>query len=512
MSESSHAGPSTSRGDSSLGDLLAELEPNAPVLEGDAAIRVTDVAQDSRAVGPGCLFVARKGKSHDGLQFAERAVAAGAAALMVDASAPSPDPDVPVLRVRDLPSAAARAAEAVHGHPSRRLALAGITGTNGKTTVAWLVSAALEVLGRACGTIGTLGFRFAGRSGVGRLTTPEADETSRLLAQMAAGGVTHVAMEVSSVALALGRVEALDFDVAAFTNLSRDHIDFHGTFKAYGEAKARLFHSLAPRRSVINAADAFGAQLLASGVPGAVAVACAAAGGDARLDLSGTDLRFGVRGVRGSVRAGARRHALSSPLLGEHNAENLMVALGVLLAFHVPLEEACQALGRVGPAPGRLESCHGPEDDIHVVVDYAHTPDALHHVLSALRPLSGGRLCCVFGCGGDRDPGKREPMGRAVAAQADLSILTSDNPRSEDPAAIAAQVEPGLAGRPYRVQLDRRAAIEQAVLEAQPGDCVLVAGKGHEPYQEVAGVRLPFDDRDEARRALGERRARGGKK
>jgi UDP-N-acetylmuramoyl-L-alanyl-D-glutamate--2,6-diaminopimelate ligase len=486
-----------------LGELAVRLRDFEPSLRGDPALRVIDVDQDSRRVSPGALFVARHGGHADGLRFVQDARSRGARAVMIDSAALVPDLDCPVLSVRDVARALAFAAEAVHADPSRALQLAGITGTNGKTTVAWLVQRTLEALGVCCGRLGTLGFDIAGRNEDAALTTPEADSVSRSLAHMRRLGGTHAVMEVSSVALKLSRVEALHFEVAAFSNLTHDHLDFHGSFEAYRDAKARLFLELSPGVAVLNVDDSFG-RFLASHAPSRVLTV----GAGLDCDVSGAGLLALPAGVSGALRVCGRELQLSTRLVGRHNAENIMLAFGVLCALGADLDAAALALSRVAPVPGRLERCDGPADDCTVLVDYAHTPDALERVLAAVAPGSPARLICVFGCGGDRDAAKRFPMGRAVGERADYAIVTNDNPRSESPASIAAAVELGLrdVAANYELCLDRAEAIERAVSRAEPGDVVLIAGKGHETYQIIGTSTQPFDDRQQARLALGRRR------
>jgi UDP-N-acetylmuramoyl-L-alanyl-D-glutamate--2,6-diaminopimelate ligase len=489
-----------------LAELGSVLRDFGASLSGGGDVRVTDVDQDSRTVGPGALFAARHGGKTDGLRYVDAALARGAVAVMADASAAVPALSCPVLRVRDVARALPFAAEAVHGYPSRSLRLVGITGTNGKTTTSWLVQRALEALGERCARLGTLGFELDGQTDESHLTTPEADGISRALAQTRRRGAKLAVMEVTSVALETSRVEALAFEVAAFSNLTHDHLDFHGTFEAYRAAKARLFRELRPGAAVLNVDDEFGRWLADSTEARVIRV-----GMDAACDVSGAELRALPTGVTGVVVVRGERVELETRLVGRHNAENLMLALGILSSLGVDAPRAAQALGRVAEVPGRLERCDGPGDDCVVLVDYAHTPDALERVLSALSPASG-RIICVFGCGGDRDPKKRAPMGRAAGAGAGHSILTNDNPRSESPEAIAASVELGLreVGASYEVILDRACAIERAVSLAAPGDVVLIAGKGHETYQLIGGQTLSFDDRREARLALERRRARRG--
>ncbi|HKO53554.1 MAG TPA: UDP-N-acetylmuramoyl-L-alanyl-D-glutamate--2,6-diaminopimelate ligase [Polyangiaceae bacterium] len=487
--------------------LLSVLQSEAPRLIGDGEVRLTGVHQDSRRVEAGDLFVARSGGKLNGLQFAEAALARGAAALIVERGAPVPTLAVPMIEVLDARRSLALAAEAVYGNPSQQLALVGVTGTNGKTTTSWLVERALTGAGKKPARLGTVGFAFDGQSVDSALTTPEADDISRYAASVRDAGGTHFVMEVSSIALSLERVRGLHFKVAAFSNLTQDHLDFHGSLAEYGEAKAQLFTELAPEASVLNVDDPFGARLVAR-----------AAGQVTRVskrpgaDLFPKQVSVDAQGIRGVFHTPAGEVRLESRLVGEHNLENLLLALGILQACGVDLERAARALEQAPQVPGRLERCDEPGDDLLVLVDYAHTPDALERVLVAMRSLTSRRVLCVFGCGGDRDPQKRPRMGGAVGRLADYAYLTNDNPRSEEPAAIARAVEFGLRemDAKYEVELDRARAIERAISQAGPGDVVLIAGKGHEPYQLIGDQTLPFDDRSEARRALALRRQRGG--
>jgi UDP-N-acetylmuramoyl-L-alanyl-D-glutamate--2,6-diaminopimelate ligase len=506
----------------SPGLTLAELErvlsSLSPSLEGSPTLRVTGVRHDSREVRPGELFVARRGAKSDGAAHAQDAVARGAVALIAERDAELAPVDVPVLRVSDARRALALSAERVYGSPSRALSVIGVTGTNGKTTTAVLVADALARLGARPAALGTLGFSFEGATHEGTHTTPEADDISRLLSTVRQRGGTHLVMEVSSHALSQDRVAALRFEVAAFSNLSQDHLDFHGTMERYGAEKARLFSELLPRCSVINVDDAFGRELAAHRVRGELITVGQRSDADIQVERAELSARgiFASLAFHGRFASGGRKPPaggsleLRSRLLGEHNLDNLLLALGILVALDFPAELAAGALGLASAAPGRLERCDGPGDELMVVVDYAHTPDALSRVLRALRSSTGAKLWCVFGCGGDRDPGKRPKMGRAVAELADVAVVTNDNPRGEAPEKIVEAILPPLreSATEHRVVLDRALAIEQAVLEAAPGDCILIAGKGHENYQIFASGRTSFDDRVEARRALALRRER----
>jgi len=458
-----------------LGDLA--LGPGYR-LHGGERLRVGDVHEDSRRCGPGALFVAVRGTREDGLAYARDAVARGAVAVAAESD---PRAGVPWLRVPSARQAAGELADLVYGDPSSRLALVGVTGTNGKTTTAHLVA---QVLPGTTGFIGTTGVRFPGAELEARNTTPGATDFRRILRDMHAAGCTACAAEVSSHALDQRRVDGLRFRAAVYTNLSGDHLDYHGSMEEYAGAKARLFAMLEPGAvAVLNARDP----------------ACARVRTWARVE------RFGVGDV--SVEAGGTRFDWRGrrpfvPLVGRHNAENAAAALETVRALGLDEDEAVARLARVEPARGRLEAVQSRP--FLVLVDYAHTDDALENVLRSVREVTAGRVAVVFGCGGDRDRTKRPRMGAVAARLADRVVLTNDNPRSEDPGRIATEVLAGLGGRETTVQLDRRAAIRDAIGWAQPGDAVLIAGKGHETYQQVGAARLPFDDAEVAREALGE--------
>ncbi len=490
----------------SLGDLLPTLAPLQPRLIGDSRVTVRDVRHDSREVEPGDLFVARPGTRTDGARFVEDAVARGARAVIVAHGLESSCAVVPSVAVSDPMRALALVAEAVQGWPTRSLSVVGVTGTNGKTTVAWLVQQALLKMGLPAARVGTLGFDFPGLVAEGGLTTPEPDDLSRFARRVVDAGGRHLVMEVSSHALERGRVDALHFEVAAFTNLTQDHLDFHGTMSAYGAAKKRLFTDVGARWAVVNMDDPFGAKLAAELTP--MGLLRVSREGNTAAEVRAEAVTSDAQGIRGTVLLPTARVRLESALVGDHNLENLLVSLAVAQALGVEMEPFANALSCVPAAPGRLERCDDSEDDVTVLVDYSHTPDALVRALAAVRGLTRGRIHCVFGCGGDRDPGKRPKMGAAVGAGADVAYLTNDNPRSEAPEAIASAVEPALAATKidYVVELNRARAIERAILSAAPGDVVLIAGKGHETYQILGPRTIHFDDREESRRALAKRR------
>jgi UDP-N-acetylmuramoyl-L-alanyl-D-glutamate--2,6-diaminopimelate ligase len=492
---------------------LLEALPDKTVL-GTLPGAVTGIAYDSRKVAAGQLFVAIPGFKQDGGRFAADAVGRGAAAVVFEGADPLPGSATARILVPSSREALARLADAYHAHPSRRLTVIGITGTNGKTTTSLLVEALLGAHGRPTGVIGTIQYRVGPQAEPASQTTPEALELQALLARMVREGVGGVAMEVSSHALALRRVDGIELDVAVFTNLTQDHLDFHRTFEAYREAKTRLFALLATSRkpyraAVVNTDDPAGAAMLA------------AAGADARVRAIAFGLRApaelrprrwesGLEGIRLELASSRGPIEIVSPLVGEHNVMNLLGAVGVGLALDMEPRRIGETLSRVATVPGRFERVEAGQPFL-VVVDYAHTPDALERVLATARKLvgKGGRLGVVFGCGGDRDRGKRPIMGGIAARLADRAWVTSDNPRTERPEAILAEIETGIppaaAGR-HESLADRRSAIEAAVGWAREGDVVVIAGKGHETYQVIGTRTIDFDDREVARAAL---RARG---
>lgn len=492
--------PPTSR--PSLADLERALSRVGARVVGDALTTVNDVRHDSRRVEPGDLFAARLGATTSGVRHVQDAVRRGAAALLVERGALSGAP-LPVLEVDDVRLALALAAEAVHGDPTRTLRVVGITGTNGKTTTSWLVEHAITAAGARAARVGTLGYAFENDRGDSPLTTPEADEISRLAARVRDAGGTHLVMEASSHALSQARVDAVHFAVAAFTNLTQDHLDYHGDMQSYAAAKWRLFTNLEPEASVVNVDDAEGAHLAAKARGRVIRVSRRAP-----ADVQALDAQLDARGIALSARLPSGDVMLESRLVGEHNLDNLLLTLGIVEALGLDVERAARGLEHAPPVPGRLERCDNRDDDLVVLVDYAHTPDALERALTAARGLTAADVVCVFGCGGDRDPTKRPKMGEVVARGADRAIISNDNPRSERPEDIARAIELGFAsgGASYEVILDRADAISRAIERAQPGDVVLIAGKGHEPYQILGALRRDFDDRAEARRALAERR------
>ena len=463
------------------------------------------VTSDSRRVRAGHLFAAWPGARVDGRAYIGDAIARGAGSVLWESRGFRWDPDwhLPNAGVERLALRVGPVADAVHQQPSRSMWMVGVTGTNGKTTTSQWIAQALDALGRRCGVIGTLGSGLVGALEPGANTTPDAALFHETLARFRDQGAKAVAMEVSSIGLEQGRVNGSTFDVAVFTNLTRDHLDYHGTMQAYGAAKAKLFSWPGLAMSVVNADDAFGQSLVdAIRRRGGRALTY----GLANAEVSATGVSMGARGLALRVSTPWGRGATETSVVGAFNVSNLLATLGVLLASDVELDTALDALGRLAPPPGRMER-HGGGDRPLVVVDYAHTPDALDKVLEALRPAvaAGRELTCVFGCGGDRDPGKRPVMGRVAALAADRVIVTSDNPRGADPAVLATAVAKGIVEsgrRRWLVELDRGAAIREALSSARAGDVVLIAGKGHETTQEIAGERRPWSDAGEAEDAL----------
>jgi UDP-N-acetylmuramoyl-L-alanyl-D-glutamate--2,6-diaminopimelate ligase len=470
---------------------------------------VFGVRHDSRAVAPGDLFVTWRGVRHDGAEFAGEAIARGAAAVVADrprpegptAGASAAAPWLAAVEPRRLLAALAAR---LYGRNDRALRLVGVTGTNGKSTTVELVAAMLDAAGVACARLGTLGARFRGFAGAAsERTTPEASDLYRLLAELRGAGAAAVAMEVSSHALAQGRVEGIEYDVAVFTNLSRDHFDFHAGFEDYFETKARLFAQLKPgARAVVNLDDEHGRRLRER-LAGALGFG---RGGE----VFAGDVELDRRGIRGEIVTPRGPVGFDSPLLGRYNLDNLVAAAAAGEALELAPAAIAEGIRRTAPLPGRMEPVEAGQA-FPVVVDYAHTDAALEAAIRSLKELAGTRVVVVFGCGGDRDPGKRPRMGRVAGTLADLPIVTSDNPRSEDPLAIISAVEEGLrasGNSRYRVVPDRREAIRRALsIGAAEGLAVLVAGKGHEREQIVGDRRLPFSDREEIERALAERAA-----
>ena len=458
-------------------------------------VPVRRLATDSRRVEPGDVFVAMRGGRVDARTLIPQAIAAGAAGVLWEAEDFEWNPawHVPNSPVPDLRNRLGFIAAEVYGDPSRKMWLAGVTGTNGKTSCSHWIAQSLTRLGRRTAVIGTLGNGFPGELAPATHTTPDAAAVQAQLSELLERGAAAVAMEVSSHGLDQGRVNGTAFAAALFTNLSRDHLDYHGSMEEYGAAKAKLFHWPGLQHAVINLDDGFGVRLADSLDRSQVDVLGYGIG---KGEISGHRLDLSKRGLSLEIETPWGPALLRSQLLGAFNAANLLGVLGMLLAAGVELEDAIHALEQVEPVAGRLQMVRQSGKPL-VVVDYAHTPDALEKVLETLRGVlaGGGRLICVFGCGGERDAGKRPLMGAAATRLADRVIVTSDNPRGEDPRAIIDQIIAGAHAN-YHVEPDRATAIFIAIREARPEDVVLIAGKGHEDYQEIAGRRLPFSDAD----------------
>jgi UDP-N-acetylmuramoyl-L-alanyl-D-glutamate--2,6-diaminopimelate ligase len=486
------------------------------LLEGIASpprdVELTGLAFDSREVTPGAAFLACQGRTSHGLAHAAAAVGRGAVVVLWEPAegveAPALPPQVVVVAIPGLRRLAGEIADRFFARPSAELRVAGFTGTNGKTTSAYLLAQAADLLGRRGMYLGTLGFGRPGALGDPGLTTPDVVSVHRRLAEARDAGARTLALEVSSHALDQERVAAVRFDTAVFTNLTRDHLDYHGTLEAYGEAKARLFRRPGLQRAVINVRDEFGARLAATLDPSVERVLFAASNelwiepGAGWIRLP--EMRATTAGLTLHVESSWGAGTLRSRLVGEFNAENLLAVLGVLLGWGVPLQQALIALASCVAPPGRMEAFGGGAQPL-ALVDYAHSPDALAKALDAARAHARGRVLCVFGCGGDRDPGKRPLMGAIAEAHADLVVVTDDNPRTESPRAILEQILGGMRQPDAaHVIADRAEAIHYALAEADAGDVVVVAGKGHEDYQLVGAERRPFSDRAVVLDALGD--------
>ena len=480
--------------------------------QGDPDTEISDIAYDSRLVKPGGLFVAIRGSRQNGHAYVGDAVSRGAVAVVGEhpvSGVPAGRSDrLAVIRVPDARRALSRLAARFFDRPFKNLRMIGITGTNGKTTSAYLLESILTAAGRRPGVIGTINYRFAGQILEAPVTTPESLDLMRILRRMADRGTTDVIMEVSSHSLDQGRVRDCPFEAAVFTNLSRDHLDYHQTMEAYFEAKARLFSPLpeertaGPEKAVINRDDPMGQELIRR-ARGKVVTYGMSQGGDIRAE----EVHVSLSGIRARLITPAGDRDIRSSLIGAHDIYNMMAAAGAAWALHIDLDAIKSGIGRLKGVPGRLEMVKNRRG-LAVVVDYAHTPDALLKALKAVRLLTRGRVITVFGCGGDRDRGKRREMGCIAGMWSDRVLITSDNPRTEDPAAIASEIEAGVleSGIAHCVlDLDRKSAIRQAIAMAQKGDLVLIAGKGHETYQIIGSEKRPFDDRVVAAKAAGNR-------
>ena len=502
-----------------VGDLLRDVvravpPEDRPLAYGDSSALsqpCRGVTHDSRQVTPGSVFVALRGLKADGVDFAHQAIAAGAAAVVAERGQRSElgEPGVPWVVVSDARQALAGLAASYFGHPSHEMRVVGIAGTNGKTTTSYLVASIFEAAGTRCGLIGTVAHRTGTQEFTATRTTPEAPELHAMMRRMVEARCGACAMEVSSHALALRRADGIHLSAAVFTNLTRDHLDFHGDMEHYFAAKRRLFEMLpADAPAAVNADDPRGAAVMdVTRHPVTYAVDRAADVTPGPLSFSFDGLDFDARTPQGNVH-------VHSPLVGRPNVYNILAAVSVTAALGVPLHAIEQGLSRLTGVPGRFEPASSPDDDITVVVDYAHTDDALRNLLEMTRPLAPRRLITVFGAGGGRDHSKRPLMGMVAARLSDVVYITSDNPRTENPLRIiyevnlGAQSEMRQRGAQVLTIVDRGDAIRRAVGQAEPGDVVLIAGRGHEKYQEIEGELVPFDDVVVAREALDARRVR----
>lgn len=495
-----------------LGDVADTLQgisaPDGSLAGAPLERAVTAIAYDSRRVIPGSVFVALKGLKDDGVAYAAQACAKGAQAVISETTRPV-DVRAPWIVVRDARLALALLAGRFYDHPSTRLPVIGVTGTNGKTTTAYLLAAMLDAAGLTAGMLGTVAYRVGGEDREASRTTPEAPDLQQLLTEMLRLGCRSAVLEVSSHALALKRVDGMRFAAGVFTNLTRDHLDFHADMEAYFAAKRRLFEML-PRDApgVINLDDPRGAALVpVCGRPVTYAIDRAADVTPGPLAITLDGLRFDIATPRGPLRIRTR-------LVGKPNVYNILAAAAAAVSLDLPAGAIEQGVEGLAGVPGRFEVVSSPGDEVTVVVDYAHTDDALRNLLETARPLASRRLITVFGCGGDRDRTKRPLMGMVAARLSDVVVITSDNPRSEDPRQIIDEIERGIpAGSQSSARepevlsvVDRADAIARAVAMASPGDVVLIAGKGHEKYQQIRDRILPFDDSEIARAALARRR------
>ncbi|MFP4134388.1 MAG: UDP-N-acetylmuramoyl-L-alanyl-D-glutamate--2,6-diaminopimelate ligase [Halothece sp.] len=489
-----------------LRELLARVPslsslPNSPILNQE----VYSITTNSHKCQEGTVFVGLPGTRVDGGDFWRSAIAAGALTAIITPEAAKrypPPEDACVFPVEDITAACAALATAFYGYPSQKLNLVGVTGTNGKTTTTHLIEFFLSQAQYPTALFGTLYARWLGYNQVATHTTPFAVELQEQLAQALQAGNEYAVLEVSSHALAQGRVKGCEFEVAVFTNLTQDHLDFHPTMEDYFQAKALLFRpEYLKNRAIINQDDAYGQRLISELPPERV---WRYSTEDATADLYTQDLTYEANGVQGLLKTPEGEIKFRSPLVGEFNLSNLLAAVGAALQFGVKLETIAQSLPHFPGVPGRMERVEvDPNQEISVIVDYAHTPDSLENLLKAARPFIPKRMICVFGCGGDRDRAKRPIMGKIVADLADIPVVTSDNPRTEDAQRIINDILEGMReGKEPIIQRDRAMAIQEAIQMAQPGDGVLIAGKGHEDYQILGTEKVHFDDREEARKAL----------
>jgi UDP-N-acetylmuramoyl-L-alanyl-D-glutamate--2,6-diaminopimelate ligase len=483
-----------------LSELLEGLLPLGST--DDAVIR--GLALDSRRVSEGYLFFAIKGEHADGNHYIDDAISRGAKAIISEANQMNDYP-VPYIQLSDINGAMALIADRFYGHPSRNIHLVGITGTNGKTTTSYLIHHILDYNSKKTGLIGTINYLIGNDRIRALLTTPDAVDFQRILSEMSERDITHVVTEVSSHALALKRVDRTEFDISVFTNISRDHLDFHGDMEGYYLAKRRLFLDLTGHASVINTDDHYGKRLIRELSHARMKLLSYGLSEDS--GLKAFDIKEHHHGLDFAVHHGKNTSRVTSQLLGRTNVYNILAAIGVSITMGLELKTVIEAISKFKGVEGRMEPIRTGQDFL-AVVDYAHTPEALRTALLALRELATGHLITVFGCGGDRDRGKRPEMGVIASDLSDTVIITTDNPRDEEPEEIISDIIKGIGKGPYSICTDRKEAIFRAVQSAGKNDVVLIAGKGHEDYQEVNGIRTPFSDKETLKEALNSIRER----
>lgn len=487
----------------SLTELLSGFDA-APLPEN---YTLSDLKLDSRQIHRGDLFVALKGQHEDGVRYIDNAIKRGAVAVLVDADAMAEVTGcaVPLVGVKDLRGNLGKIADRFFDKPSKKIEVIGVTGTNGKTSCCQFIAKALTSLGIDCGLIGTLGYGLVGALNKTENTTPDAITMQRILAQMVEEKLNAVALEVSSHGMDQGRLNGIRFDTAVFTNLSRDHLDYHGNMEAYAECKRQFFKMPGIKHAIVNLDDAFGRQLVAQ-LPESIAlISYSMESRDSVISMS--NLECSALGMRATLCTPWGEGILVSSLLGRFNLSNLLAVIGVLCVQGVSLSRALEAVKNLSGAPGRMERFGGKGLPV-VIVDYAHTPDALERVLTSLREICAGDIWCVFGCGGERDQGKRALMGEIAERLADQLVLTNDNPRSENPAQIIDDIRTGMRKPAQAIlEMNRAQAIQMAIDNAKAADLVLVAGKGHEQWQEIKGARLAFSDAEQVKQALNIKRA-----
>jgi UDP-N-acetylmuramoyl-L-alanyl-D-glutamate--2,6-diaminopimelate ligase len=486
---------------------LARLIRSLNVIEARGAmdLDITDISYHSHRVKEGHLFVAIPGTKQDGHRFLEEVVAKGARAVIVEQMPPQPV-DIPLVVVRDARQALAQVSAAFFSHPSREITLVGITGTNGKTTTSYLIESIIKAAGKEAGVIGTINYRMKGKEQPAPTTTPQSYDLQRLLREMVTAGIGYAVMEVSSHALDQERVRACHFDVGVFTNISPEHLDYHEDMESYLAVKKRLFQEILPESeknpwAILNLDDPL-LQDLPQGLPPERVITYGLDQGEVRAP----EREISLQGIQAILATPAGTMEIETALIGEYNLYNILAATATGIALGIPSEAIRRGIKGLSVVPGRMEQVG--EGNPWVFVDYAHTPDALEKSITAIKRLARAKVVVVFGCGGDRDRSKRAPMGRIGVQLADLAIITSDNPRTEDPREIIENIEKGareVSPERYLILPDRREAIRKAVALAGEEDCVLIAGKGHEQYQIIGEKRVPFDDREEAREALAER-------